>query len=146
MMVVVGSLLISCSPANSSAGVITKPEDTQQSEQGEITNAAETVPEAGPAESADSTPMPDPEGDQPVSPIDIHCTETDPHPIGQSIADTYQVTYEEVMTFFCTGVGFDDIVLAYQTAELSGRDVKDVLTLWYDFGNWDDVWGELGLE
>lgn len=76
----------------------------------------------------------------------IHCTETDPHPVGQSIADTYGTSYEEVMTFFCTGVPFEDIVLAYQTAELANIPVEDVLTLWYDFGDWEEVWAELDLE
>ena len=79
--------------------------------------------------------------------MDINCTETNPHPVGQSIAETYQTSYEEVMTFFCTGVPFQDITLAYQTAEISNMDVKEVMTLWYDYDqNWDDVWTELGIQ
>ncbi len=139
VMLVVVSLLAACGSAVPPTSVNTGNEDAQGPEQGQDTNAAGTVPEGGSAEDVDSAA-------QPVAPVDIHCTETDPHPIAQSIAETYQVTYEEVMVFFCSGVEFDDIVLAYQTAGLSGRDVKEVLTLWYDFGNWDDVWGELGLE
>ncbi len=50
------------------------------------------------------------------------------------------------MTFFCTGVPFEDIVLAYQTAELADIEVQEALTMWYDFGSWEDVWEELGLE
>jgi hypothetical protein len=76
----------------------------------------------------------------------IHCTETDPHPIAQSIAETYGASYDEVMSFFCTGVAFEDIVLAYQTAELVEIEVKEALTLWYDFGSWDAVWEELGID
>lgn len=79
--------------------------------------------------------------------VDINCTETNPHPIGQGIAKTYQTSYEEVMTFFCTGVPFEDIGLAYQTAEIAKVDVKEVMTLWYDYDkNWDDVWTELGIQ
>ena len=83
----------------------------------------------------------------PAPTVDINCTETNPHPVGQSIAETYQTSYEEVMTFFCTGVPFEDITLAYQTAEITGVDVKEVMTLWYDYDkNWDDVWTELGIQ
>jgi hypothetical protein len=99
-----------------------------------------------PGENADPASSPTPQNVEPTATVDIHCTETDPHPIGQSIAETYETSYEEVMTFFCTGVSFDDIVLAYQTAELAEIDVNDALTLWYDYGNWDDVWLELGIE
>jgi hypothetical protein len=77
--------------------------------------------------------------------VDIHCTETDPHPIAQSIAETYHPTYEEVMTFFCTGVPFEDIVTAYQTADLAGITAQEALTMWYDFGSWEEVWAELGI-
>lgn len=143
-VLLVVSLLMGCGPAVPPADVTTGNDDVQESDQGQDKNPAEAAPDAGPAENADSAPTLIPEAAQPT--VDIHCTETDPHPIAQSIAETYHATYEEVMTFFCSGVGFDDIVLGYQTAELSGRDVKEVLTLWYDFGNWDDVWKELGLE
>jgi hypothetical protein len=147
VILVVVNLLIGCGSVVPQASVNTENEDAQRPEQGQNTNADGAVPDVvGPAEDADSASTLVPEVAQPVPTVDIHCTETDPHPIAQSIAETYHATYEEVMTFFCSGVGFDDIVLAYQTAELSGRDVKEVLTLWYDFGNWDDVWEELGFE
>lgn len=142
-MVMVVSLLMGCGSVAPPASVHTGSEDAQTpGQQEQNANPTGAASDAGPAESVDSTP----EIGQPVPTVDIHCTETEPHPIAQSIADTYHVTYEEVMTFFCSGVGFDDIVLGYQTAELSGRDVKEVLTLWYDFGSWEDVWEELGLQ
>lgn len=145
-MLVVVSLLMGCGSAVPPASVNTRNEDAQKPGQGQNTDSSGAAPDAGPAENADSAPTLVPEVGQPVPTADIHCTETDPHPIAQSIADTYHVTYEEVMTFFCSGVGFDDIVLAYQTAELSGRGVKEVLTLWYDFGSWEDVWEELSIQ
>lgn len=78
--------------------------------------------------------------------VDINCTETNPHPVGQSIAQTYHTSYEEVMTFFCTGVPFEDIVLGYQTAKAAGIEVEEALTLWYDLGSWEEVWIELGIQ
>ena len=145
-MLVIVSFLIGCGSVVPPANVDTRNEDAQKPEQGQDTNPTGAVPDAGPVESAGNVSTLLPEVAQPDSTVDIHCTETDPHPIAQSIAETYHVTYEEVMTFFCTGVGFEDIVMGYQTADLSGRDIKDVLTLWYDFGDWDDVWEELGLQ
>jgi len=78
--------------------------------------------------------------------VDINCTATNPHPIGQGIAQTYQTSYEEVMTFFCTGVSFEDITTAYQTARVAGITVQEALTLWYDLESWDEVWSELGIQ
>jgi hypothetical protein len=128
----------------------TQPEEAQPPAATQVPSVPDAVATQEEVEIAPDTAAPlatTPQEDVAAKPtIDIHCTETDPHPVAQGIAETYQVTYEEVMTFFCTGVGFEDIVLAYQTADLAGIEVEEALTLWYDFGNWEDVWGELGLE
>jgi hypothetical protein len=104
--------------------------------------AGTTLPEPTPVILDEATPQKPPEA---APTANTQCAETDPHPIAQSIAETYDAPYEEVMSFFCTGVAFEDIVLAYQTADLAEIEVKEALTLWYDFGSWEAVWDELSL-
>jgi len=76
--------------------------------------------------------------------VNINCTETNPHPVGQSIAAEYGVTYEEVMTWFCSGDTFDDILLALETKELTGVSVEELLERNREVG-WDQVWEDLGV-
>ena len=46
------------------------------------------------------------------------CVGADPHPVGQSLADSYGADYEQVMEWFCEGgYGFGEIMLALKTSE-----------------------------
>jgi hypothetical protein len=81
---------------------------------------------------------------EPAPADDIYCTEVDPHPVAQGIARRFEVTYEEVMTWFCGGHSFDDILLALETAELVDRPAGELLTL-KENSSWDELWEELGL-
>ncbi|MFO7625324.1 MAG: hypothetical protein R6V73_13330 [Anaerolineales bacterium] len=61
-----------------------------------------------------------------------------PHPVGASIAARYQVEYSLVMSWFCDGYGFGQIMLALETSKLSSEAPEDLLALrTYGFG-----WGE----
>ena len=86
-----------------------------------------------------SSPTPPPQIE-----TDVNCSETNPHPVGQSIAGKFDVTYAEVMTWFCSGQTFDDILLALQTSELADRPVEELLEMKDQVG-WEQVWEELGL-
>jgi hypothetical protein len=81
---------------------------------------------------------------EPAAADNIHCTEVDPHPVAQGIARKFDVTYEEVMTWFCGGHSFDDILLALETAELVDRPADELLTM-KENSSWDQLWEELGL-
>lgn len=81
-------------------------------------------------------------GDESAS--SVRCTETDPHPVGQSISQTFDVTYEEVMTLFCAGYPFEDILIALQTGEISGHPAK-VLLARHEEMTWDQIWEEIGI-
>ena len=113
-----------------------------------VQTQAPVQPTAPPPEVTEAVVATEPPAPTDIPPtVDINCTETNPHPLGQNIADTYGTSYEEVMTFFCTGVPFDDITLAYETAKIANIDVTEAMTLWYDYDkNWDDVWAELGIQ
>ena len=75
----------------------------------------------------------------------VSCVEIEPHPIGQQIASTYDVPYEEVMKLFCNGDTFDDILIAYQTRDLTSVGVAELLDMNAAAGSWDAVWQQLGL-
>lgn len=72
------------------------------------------------------------------------CTEVDPHPMGVSIAEKFDVSYERVMTWFCSGHAFDEILIALQTSGMSDTSVEELLTL-RQSQSWDQIWVELGV-
>ncbi|MEW5985361.1 MAG: hypothetical protein AB1791_01890 [Chloroflexota bacterium] len=73
------------------------------------------------------------------------CVGVDPHPVGQRLADTYQVAYEDVMTWFCDGYGFGEVTHALETAQETGLTPAEVLDMKAELGGWGLVWQELGL-
>ena len=72
------------------------------------------------------------------------CFEADPHPIGEVIAQDFDADYDEVMGWMCAGFSFEDILLALQTSELSGRPAGEILD---ETGSrsWSLIWQEAGL-
>lgn len=72
------------------------------------------------------------------------CTEVDPHPLGVSIAEKFDVSYERVMTWFCSGHTFDEILIALQTSGMSDRAVEELLAM-RQTRSWDQIWVELGV-
>ena len=66
--------------------------------------------------------------------------------IGQGIADEYGFTsYEEVMTWFCGGAEFEDILLALQTEDQTGVPAEEMLVMLADGLSWEDIWQVVGL-
>lgn len=87
---------------------------------------------------------------EPGEPLPItgpDCYQEGSHPIGMSIAEEFPeiTTYEEVMTWFCNGAIFEDILNALATEELISVDANDSLQLIAAGLTWDEVWLELGL-
>jgi len=72
------------------------------------------------------------------------CTEVDPHPLGVSIAEKYDVSYERVMTWFCSGHTFDEILIALQTSGMSDRSPEELLAMRQN-RSWDQIWADLGI-
>lgn len=77
--------------------------------------------------------------------VDVNCTQTNPHPIGQSIADTYDFTYEEVMTWFCSGNPFDDILVALETSAATDVAIDVLLEMRKQDKSWDEIWEQIGF-
>jgi len=76
--------------------------------------------------------------------VETDCTDQDPHPVGKSIAEKFDVTYEEVMTWYCRGETFEDILLALQTSKMSDKTPGELLKM-KETQSWDDIWDDLGI-
>ena len=76
-----------------------------------------------------------------------YCVGVDPHPVAQRLAETYDVAYEEIMTWFCEGrYGLGEIMHALQTgSDEEGNTPGELLQMKTDMGGWGQVWQELGL-
>ena len=67
-------------------------------------------------------------------------------PIGQSIAEDFSnVDYQQVITWFCDGAEFEDILVALETEALTDTPADEMLQLLSDGLTWDDIWQSIGL-
>ncbi|MGD8403216.1 MAG: hypothetical protein PVJ21_06125 [Anaerolineales bacterium] len=66
--------------------------------------------------------------------------------IGQAIADEYEsVSYDQVMTWFCNGAEFEDILVALETESQTGTPTEEMLQMLADDFTWDEIWLMIGL-
>jgi hypothetical protein len=81
------------------------------------------------------------------SALEIVCPGDEINPLGQSIADEYEFTnYAQVMTWFCDGAEFEDILVALETQAATDTPAGDMLQMLADGMSWDDIWQQVGLE
>jgi len=84
-----------------------------------------------------------------TSPIETappNCLGDETSPIGQTIADEYDtVTYEQVMTWFCSGAEFEDILVALETEEQTDTSADEMLKMLADGFTWEEIWQLVGL-
>lgn len=74
------------------------------------------------------------------------CPGDEINPIGESIAADYDFTnYDQVMTWFCEGAEFEDIMVALETQDATGEPAGDLLQMLADGLTWDDIWLLVGL-
>ncbi len=76
--------------------------------------------------------------------VDIRCSESDPNPIGQDIATTYGIPYEQVMLWFCQGYSFDNILIALETSEATDIPAETLLQMLLE-KDWETIWQEIGF-
>jgi hypothetical protein len=66
--------------------------------------------------------------------------------IGQAIADEYEsASYEQVITWFCNGAEFEDIIVALETESQTGTPAEEMLQMLADDFTWDEIWLMIGL-
>jgi len=75
------------------------------------------------------------------------CYGEDQHPIAVSIADQFTTitNYDEIMTWFCKGAQFEDILNALATEEITGIEAEAMLRMVAEGFTWDEIWLELGV-
>ena len=86
------------------------------------------------------------ESPQPVETPEAECPGETINNIGQGIADEYEfASYEEVMTWFCSGAEFEDILVALQTEDQTGTPTEEILVMLADGFTWEEIWLVIGL-
>jgi hypothetical protein len=69
------------------------------------------------------------------------CPGEDINGIGQGIADEYEFSgYKEVMSWFCDGAEFEDILVALQTEDQTGVQAEEMLVMLAEGLSWEDIW------
>ncbi len=71
------------------------------------------------------------------------------HPVAESMAETYGLTYEEIIGWFCNedaenSNGLGQIMLALETAELTGEPAETYLSAREEGMGWGQIWQEVG--
>ena len=54
-------------------------------------------------------------------------------------------SYDQVMTWFCEGAEFEDILVALETQDVTGEPAGDMLQMLADGLTWDEIWLLVGL-
>jgi len=101
---------------------------------------------------------PSPESAQEIAPVPVQteisldatapptCLGDEVSSIGQSIADEYETaSYEQVITWFCNGAEFEDIIVALETESQNGTPAEETLQMLADGFTWDEIWQVIGL-
>ena len=75
---------------------------------------------------------------------DTNCSAINPHPVAEGITETFDITYDEVMTLYCDGYAFTDILLALETSELVDQTPVALLAR-LRTRTWQEIWDEFGV-
>lgn len=75
---------------------------------------------------------------------DTNCSAINPHPVAEGMTETFEITYDEVMTLYCDGYAFSDILLALETSELVDQSASALLAR-LRTRSWQEIWDELGV-
>ena len=75
-----------------------------------------------------------------------NCLGDEVNPVGKSIAEDYTFSsYEQVMTWFCNGAEFEDILVALETESQTGTPADEMLKMLAAGFTWDEIWQTIGL-
>lgn len=75
---------------------------------------------------------------------ETNCSATNPHPLAEGMAETFDITYDEVMTLYCDGYAFSDILLALETSELVDQSPAALLAR-LRTRSWQEIWDEFDI-
>lgn len=72
-------------------------------------------------------------------PTVANCSGADPQPKAQELATRYNVSYDEIMGWFCQGFGFGEIDLAYSLSHETGVPVADIFAMKASGMGWGEI-------
>ena len=82
----------------------------------------------------------------PAEPAVPDCLGKKVNKIGKSIAQEYKsVNYKQVMTWFCNGAEFEDILVALETESQTDRLADELLVMIAEGFSWEEIWQAIGL-
>ena len=91
-------------------------------------------------------PLPTSEAGLVVETVALDCLGGETSPIGGAIADEYEAaSYDQVMTWFCNGAEFEDILAALETESQTGTPAEEMLQMLAEGFTWDEIWQIIGL-
>lgn len=73
------------------------------------------------------------------------CMGEDRQTVAESISDTFDVSYEQVMAWFCDGHEYEDILLALQTSDALDVPADELLAMRAANLSWEEIWDASGL-
>ena len=118
------------SERNAPTAIVSQPES--------VVPTAEPTQETVPVPALAATPL--------AETTSSDCLGGEVSPIGKSIAEDYDFTsYEEVITWFCNGAEFEDILVALETESQTGTPAEEMLQMLADGFTWDEIWQLTGL-
>ncbi len=82
----------------------------------------------------------------PIETAEPTCLVDNVSPIGQAIADQYEsASYKQIITWFCNGAEFEDILVALETEIQTDTTADEILQMLAEGFTWDDIWLITGL-
>jgi hypothetical protein len=82
----------------------------------------------------------------PVETAEPTCLGDNVSPIGMAIADQYKsASYKQIMTWFCNGAEFEDILVALETEIQTNTTADEILQMLAEGFSWEDIWLITGL-
>jgi hypothetical protein len=142
-MLILGLLMAACSPATPQptlAPAITAPVVRPSATSDPGGQTGPTSPTA-PSESAAEDETASPPAAQTAN-----CASAAANQLGAAIAQGYDFTStEQVMTWFCDGAEFEDILVALETADQTGASAEEMLIMLAAGLTWEEIWKEVGL-
>ncbi len=106
----------------------------------------------GEGEDPTLTPTEEPTVEPTEEPLTDICVGSDPHPVAKALAERFEVTYEEIMGWFCEDqMGMGEIGLALVTAQVLAEEdeaptLEEIMSQRLDEGlGWGQIWQNLGL-
>ena len=96
---------------------------------------------------ATAVPTTVPTGVPTASPTEAwQCAGTDPQPTGMTLAQRYNVPYEEIMYWFCQNYGFGEIDLAYELSRASNLPVEQIFQMRASGLSWGEIKQQIAPE